>query len=65
MHLGVQHFGVVVDRWDVNGDDECSDLDRCMCCCTSCADHSDWSDCVHTEASREQEKAFGGFVSAE
>ena len=34
--------------------DDCSDIGDCMyhyCCC---ADHSDWSDCVHSETSCEQ-----------
>ena len=65
MYLGVQHSGTVVDRKELNGGDDCSDSSSCVCDCCRCADHSDWFDCVHAEASCEQEKEIGGFVSRE
>ena len=35
-------------------DDDCSDVGDCMCHCCCRSSHSDWSDCIHSEASCEQ-----------
>ena len=43
----------------------CSDACNCMFCNCCCCNNTDRFDCVHTEASKHEEKEIGRIVDAE